>query len=400
MGKFRIDSRQVKEGDVFIAIRSGVNYVWSALEQGADYCVVPEGAGFENGDKILVVDDTVNFLGEKAKEARLAFSGGVVGITGSAGKTTLKEMLGFALSSLGYKVGKSWGNYNNAIGLPASILSFDGDEDFWILELATNQVGDIAYLSDIARPDFAFVTSIYPSHLEGLGTVEGVAREKSEIAKYAKIVFAPIRFFFELSPYLPNGKTRFLTGIKGVNFPLKGIQFEDLLALVSAFLETLGHSIEEVDWSGFEGMKGRFSILKFEERIVVNDAYNANPGSMKASLSSFKEMFGDGRDVAIVIGDMLELGQEREKYHKDVVAFVKYLFPEARKVCIGKEMLWAAKSEGLEDALLIEDWPANIEEIKDYLSNTNTLFFKASNGIRLGDLIEQLFGRSTEISDV
>ncbi len=390
MGKFRIDSRQVREGDVFVAIRSGVNYVADALERGAEYCVVPEGSGI-SGDKIVVVKDTVSFLGETAKRMRKKFEGKVLGITGSAGKTTLKEMLFYALSRLGYKVGKSLGNHNNLIGLPVSILSFDGDEDFWVLELATNSRGEIALLTDIACPDIAFITSIYPSHLLGLKTIEEVAKEKADISKHAKLVFAPVRFFFWLSSPLRERQVRFLVGVRNKTFPLIGTQFEDLLGLVDGFLEEIGHSINEVDWSEFKGIKGRFSILRIGGKIVVDDSYNANPGSMKASLVSFKEMFGDGKSVALVIGDMLELGEESDKYHADIVAFVKYLFPKARKVCVGKEMSNAVKQEGLEPALVIDDWHHHIDQIKEYISESEVLFFKASNSIGLGSLIERLF---------
>ncbi len=391
MGKFRIDSREVEPGDVFVAIRSGIRYVQDALSRGAEYCVVPTNSGIEPSDKIRVVEDTVKFLGEVAREVRDRFPGRVLGITGSAGKTTLKEMLAYALSSLGYKVGKSLGNYNNFIGLPASILSFEGDEDFWILELATNQVGDIAYLTEIARPNVAFITSVYPSHLQGLGTVEGVAREKSEISRHADLVLAPVRFFFDLSPYIPEERVRFLAGKKGINFPIKGAQFEDLLALVGAFLSHINHDLSEVDWSSFEGMEGRFKVVRVGDRVIVDDTYNANPGSMKASLTSFKEMFGDGEDRAIVIGDMLELGQESWRYHNDLIAFVKYLFPAARKVCVGREISLAVEREGLEGALVMEEWQGHLGEIKAYLNSARVLFFKASNGMGFSNLIERLF---------
>ena len=387
MGPIKIDSRQVEPGDIFVAIRGGVNFVQDALDRGAVMCVVPQSYKGRKDDRIIVVEDTIAFLGEQARKRRAEFKGRVIGITGSAGKTTFKAMLSFALAASGKKVSVSKGNFNNAIGLPISILSADLSADFWVLELGTNRPGDIAYLTDIARPSIAFITSLYPSHLEGLIDMDGLAREKFAISRYAQICYAPIRFFWSFEE-ASRSKISFITQAAPNGFPYDAEHIRDMFGMLKALFSHLSLDFFAVDWGLFSFPERRFETIRLGNRVIIDDAYNANPGSMKASLSMFFNLYGrDSSDIGIVLGDMLELGEGAASYHRDVVAYARYLFPEAGFVFIGRHMSDAARYESVK-GLLLEDWHRREDEILEFLKDRHFLFFKASNAMDFKGLID------------
>ncbi len=387
-GKIRIDSREVQPGDVFVAIRGGVRFVPSALERGASLCVVPEGSGYSDGERILCVRDTVKYLWEKTRQRRARFSGTVIGITGSAGKTTFKEMLVYALTRKAKRISFTPGNRNNQIGLPLAVCNADLEADFWVLELGTSAPGEIRALADLVRPDYAVITSVYPSHLEGLGSVSDVAREKSDIFAGVRKGFVPVRFFFALEEFVHGYPVHWVGAVKEETFPLPGEHYRDLLGLISALGKEIGiPDLVSVDWGKFEVPKGRFRVIEGKDKRIVDDSYNANPGSMKASLSSFKELIGEGESVGLVLGDMLELGTESQKYHRDIVAFTQYMFPSAIKVFVGREFSKAVEYEGIY-AHCFEDWRGYEEEIARILSPAKWIFVKGSRGIGLDGLLE------------
>ncbi len=388
MGSIKIDSRQIEPGDTFVAIRGGVNFVQDALKRGALMCVVPRSYEGKRDDRIVVVEDTIAFLGQEASKKRAEFKGRVIGITGSAGKTTFKAMLSFALSAVGKEAGVSKGNFNNAIGLPLSVLSANLSADFWILELGTNRPGDIGYLADIARPSIAFITSLYPSHLEGLKDMDGLVREKFAIAKYADVCYAPIRFFWSFKEASRPKISFTAQAAVPYGFPYDAEHLRDMFGMLKALFSYLSLDFSAVDWESFSFPKRRFETIRLGDRVIIDDAYNANPGSMKASLSMFSNLYGSySSDIGIVLGDMLELGEGVASYHRDVVAYARYLFPKAGFVFVGRHMVDAAKYESV-DGLLLENWHRKEEEILEFLRDRHYLFFKASNAMDFKGLID------------
>ncbi len=383
--KVTIDSRKVERGDVFIAIRGGVNFVDDALRRGAKLCVVPYSCPTE-GERVLRVPDTLRYLRELAEEKRARFTGKVVGITGSAGKTTCKEMLVYALKSVGRRVSYSFGNYNNLIGVPVSLLEADLESDCWVFELGTNAIGEISQLTKIVKPEISIITNIYPSHLKGLGNLESVAKEKSSIAEFAHSTIIPIRFYWQIYSFLTNRKVFWALPSKR-DFVLPGEHFKELLGIVESVGQIMGLNFDRVGWNRFSFPKGRFNIIKKEAVTLIDDSYNANPGSVKASLSALKEMSFKG-EIGIVLADMLELGKEELKYHQDIVAFVQYLFPEARKVFIGSIFKEAVYLEQERGALSLEQWQGCQDLIIDFLKGCSVIFFKGSHSMELFKLVE------------
>ncbi len=388
MGTVKIDSRNVCPGDTFVAINKGVNFVGDAIGRGAKECVVSlrqkELVDSKYLDSVKFVEDTILYLGEIARVKRSRFAGKVIGITGSAGKTTFKNIISFFLRKNGVSVSSSLGNYNNQIGLPLSILDADLSSDFWILEMGISMKGDMDYLLSIASPDIGFITSVYPSHLEGLGDVSVVCREKAKLVNSAKMGYVPVRFFYNLCDYISDN-VKWASAFVDNSFPVRGEQFWDLLGLIRLFMEVEGR-YSWIDWSAFKMPSGRFFVERFWDKIIVDDSYNANPGSMKSSLSSLRHLF-DGKRLALILGDMLELGEREMDYHQDIVAFVKFLFPNETVILVGERFCKAAYLEDFSPAFKTDSWYGIENTIFSLILEDDVWFFKGSNGMMLSDLV-------------
>ncbi len=296
------------------------------------------------------VEDTLTALGDLAGSTRAQFGGPVVAVTGSSGKTTTKEMLAAILSLTGPGL-KSLGNFNNLIGLPLTLLKLEEDQKWMVLEMGTNQRGEITRLTAIADPDVGVITNVGPSHLEGLHGLDGVARAKGELfAALRKDSFAVINADDPRVLQLPvaNGVQRVLYGLS----PEARIRAEDVTAGVGRVsfrlilpmgeypvrLPICGqHNVSNalaaaaaavcLDVAGdlivqglesFIRLPGRMEVFTYGAGILlVDDTYNANPLSVKCALTALAEMESKGRRIA-VLGDMLELGEESEELHREV----------------------------------------------------------------------------------
>ncbi len=342
------DTRTLRAGDVYFALKGprydGHGFVPDAFARGACAAVVErEGPG--DGLRIGVADPG-SALGDLAAAWRMTLRARVVGVTGSNGKTTTKEMIGHVLAR-DRRVARSPGSFNNSVGLPLTLLGAGPDDEFLVLEIGTNHPGEIAQLGRIARPDAAVITSVGASHLEGLGTVEGVADEKASLLGFLRgggfaVVHEDPRILSRIQ--LPPGRViafgtsreadlrpegmEPLAGGAGMRFFVRGVEFRlgllgewNVLNALAACAVAMSYGVPLPECArrleGFKGPKMRMERLELAGVTIINDAYNSNPESAARAVREFSRLSAPGRKVA-VIGDMLELGGASEEYHRQL----------------------------------------------------------------------------------
>jgi UDP-N-acetylmuramoyl-tripeptide--D-alanyl-D-alanine ligase len=347
-----IDSRKVKPGDAFIALKGpsfdGHDFIADAVEKGAIAVIAEHSMDVEA--ELIIVEDTKKAIRMIAKAILKKVNPLVVAVTGSTGKTTTKEMIYCALKEK-YNIHKTHGNLNNDIGLPLTLFELENEHEIVVLEMGMNTEGEIRLLASIAEPDIAVITNIGESHIGRLGSKENIFSAKMEICenmdeksvliangddvflrtlidkdtKYRK-VFTSINKTEECDIYANDVNY----GEKGSKFILmhEGNEYPCVLNVqgrhnVSNALLAFAAAVEvgvkpELALKGIEKYQGndlRGAIVEVGGMILVNDTYNANPSSMIASLASFSNL--SGRKIA-VLGDMLELGSYAQKMHMEV----------------------------------------------------------------------------------
>ena len=425
------DSRNITPGCLYVALRGerfdGHDFVAQALRNGAAAVLVEaswsapaEAASWP----LLRVADTRRALADAARAWRLKQRARIVGITGSSGKTTTKEMAA-ALFGGGGNVCATRGNLNNEIGLPLSLLTLPADAAFGIFELGTNHPGEIARLADVLRPQAAVIASIGSAHIEHFGSLEAIAREKGallqalpadgfavlckETACFDMLVEmsrAPVvtttlvgdaDFCGEvIEPF--NGTLRVTERAAGQQTVLRsglpGAHNASNLLLAFAAARTAGISAEAAaetlrDFS-LPGMRWQVSI--HGGATVVNDAYNANPQSMVAALETFMRMPCGGRRIA-VLGDMLELGAHAEALHREVGRRVAELAPDgliAVGECAGRYLADEAVRNGLpsERVTLAGNATDAAHMVHEFVKDGDSVLLKASRGMGLERILD------------
>jgi UDP-N-acetylmuramoyl-tripeptide--D-alanyl-D-alanine ligase len=351
------DSRTVGKGQLFWALKGetfdGHDFVKEAIKKGAAAVVVNEDWAFDlpanTRASLIGVPDTLKALGDLARRWRRRFKARVAAITGSGGKTTTKEMTSAILSLEGSTL-KNEGNFNNLIGLPLSLFLLEKSHRYAVLEMGMNRPGEIGRLTEIADPDIGLITNVGRAHLEGVGSIEGVARAKVELLdKLAPRALAilngddrillqaaaafrkkPVTFGQGLQNPVRAEKIRNL-GREGFSFDIhwEGKPFPVRLrvpgfhnvynALAAAAIAlSLDLSTERIQegLSEFKGIKGRFKVVPLPDgSILIDDTYNSNPSSLRLALESLKALAPRGRRLIVGLGEMLELGEETEAGH-------------------------------------------------------------------------------------
>ncbi|MBE6007805.1 MAG: UDP-N-acetylmuramoyl-tripeptide--D-alanyl-D-alanine ligase [Lachnospiraceae bacterium] len=418
------DSRKAEEGVVFVALRGenfdGHSFAVKACEDGA-LCVVSE-EDFETIPYIKV-KDTRRCLMEIARAVRIKSGIKVVGITGSVGKTTTKDMVSSVLSE-GFSVHKTNGNFNNDIGLPLTVFDIENTHDMAVLEMGMNQFGEISRLSYGGMPDVAVITNVGVSHIENLGSREGILKAKSEI----------FDFMDENAYAVLNADDDMLITLKGKrkNIIWYGIDNrEDIYAdnIVSLGLEGEMCDIHTMDWTitvkipipgrhmvlnamaaagvgvamglsteqiktgieTFSATKMRMDISTTEKGVkIINDAYNANPVSMKAALDVLKNC--EGRRIA-VIGDMFELGDFAQGMHYDVGSYAVDCGIDSL-IFIGEAsaaMKKAADDKGFKNYCYYPSQEEFLnEDINGMFDKGDTVLVKASRGMQLEKTVRKI----------
>ena len=366
----QVDSRRIDEGDLFVAVGGGEDFIEHALARGASAALVPT--------------DEFGALAAIAGAVRDRSSARVVGITGSTGKTSTKDIL-FALCSPHRRTIANEGNYNTEIGVPLTICRIEEDTEICISELGMRGAGQIAWLASFVRPDVAVITNIGPAHLEFLGSIENIARAKAELIEalppggIAVVPDEPL-----LEPYL----TRSDITVKRVD-PNAPIPFETNYASTHQLVNTRTAIAvaEALEIPLPETLNVEFSKFREEERplpgdgVLLNDCYNANPVSMRAALEYFVVRAGDRRRI-VVLGDMLELGPGAPAYHREIRDLVQELGIE-HVIAVGE----LAREYG-------GDWVATADEaaerLRAELRPGDAVLVKGSLGVGLAVVAENL----------
>lgn len=365
----RTDSREVQPGDLFFCLKGerfdAHGFAVQVSEAGAA-AIVAERELPGVACPVLLVKDTLVALGDLARFWRDQTRAQVVAVTGTAGKTTLKELLAQTLAHPaggGLSVAKNHKNFNNQVGLPLSMLAADGSERAWVMEVGISRPHDMAELGVIVAPDLAVVLNIGPAHLEGLGDLSGVARAKAALLSFvrpggvalcsldypelwaaAKAVRpgvvgfsardAGAKYFARFVEPLSGGRGLYQVKAAGATFtaelPACGAHFAENAAAVAAACTELGLTPAQIA-AGLRSASlpdQRFCCVDAGHWRVVDDTYNANPLSMRRSMEAAKLMAGEGR-LVLVLGDMKELGPGAAEAHEELGALLPDLRPAA-----------------------------------------------------------------------
>lgn len=406
--KVTIDSRKIEPGDVFFAF-SGDNFnaatlADQAVEQGA-LAVIVEQKEYENTAKnIIYKPSTLSFLQQLATFHRLQLKIPIIGLTGSNGKTTSKELITAVLSEK-YKVQSTVGNLNNHIGVPLTLLSIKLEHQVAVVEMGANHQKEIDLLCSMARPDYGYITNFGKAHLEGFGGFEGVIKGKSELYDYLyrdgktvvinekdpiqtektikfrnKITFGQPQsdYYFELF-----SKDHFV-GLKYKNqtaaSKLTGDYNFTNLCAASALGLHFGISFEKIKKAieQYVPTNMRSQIVERNGKTLVVDTYNANPSSMAASLNNFNAFEGS---KSIIIGDMLELGYESRKEHEDILQLARAL-DFSQIITVGEHFAEINDSYAFK----------NTEELSSYLKihpiASKNVLLKGSRGVALEKVLD------------
>ena len=333
------DTRSIRQDTLFFALKganfNGNTFADKALEAGASYAVIDE-AEYKTSDRTILVDDVLQTLQELANYHRNQLDIPFIGLTGSNGKTTTKELIHAVLETQ-FKTSATSGNFNNHIGVPLTILAIQPDTEMAVVEMGANHQKEIAFLSSICEPDFGYITNFGKAHLEGFGGVEGVIKGKSELYDFLRA----------------NGKTAFInpedtiqvvktTDIDSIPFyenmsfvtdqPFVQLKVDDVLiqshlvgeynynniAVAVTIGKHFGISLENIKSAieNYVPKNNRSEILKKGSNTIILDAYNANPSSMEVALKSFAK--AEGEHKVVILGDMFELGEDSAKEHQAI----------------------------------------------------------------------------------
>ena len=400
----QMDSKKVSENTLFIAINNGNNYIEEAINRGASWIISDNPKYFSTHEKVIKVESSIETLQNLAKLYRAALGLKVIAITGSEGKTTTKDLV-FGVLSKKYKTKKTLGNYNNQIGLPYTILQLQDDDEIVVLEMGMSALGEIERLSEIAAPNFGIITNIGDSHLEYLKNRDNVFLAKTEILRYIEeknvLTFGDDPYFEKLktvkvgfnkiNDYLIKD---FVETYEGGNFilndekyfvPLNGKYNSINASFAIAMGKKNGMSYEEIRDSllnvSITGM--RFQKIEKGEVLYINDAYNASPVSMEASLGAFLSLPIDRKKI-VVLGDALELGENEIDYHVQIIKtalecnfFEVFVYGERMKKA--SNIVKSSKVKCFESKSLIKEKIISLGSV--------AVLLKGSRGMKLEEII-------------
>ncbi len=429
-GRFVVDSRSVAPGDVFVALkgrrRDGHDFLGEAFDRGAGGCLVARRPDrVPPGAAVLEVTDPLRGLQSLARAHRERCSAVVIGITGSNGKTTTKEMLAHLLRSGGKRVLATAGNLNSQVGLPLTLLELESAHTHAVIEMGASSRGEIARLADIARPRLGILTGIGRAHLEFFIDLDGVAAAKWELvealpedgiaflnaddsrlmvrrasARCSVVLFgtgaeADVRAENIRQEPLAAFDLVLGNARREVRLPVPGL-FNVANALAAAAvavwervpLQTLAAAL-----GSFTPPPARMQVRRRGDgTIFVLDAYNANPDSMAAGLHSFVQAYPE-RPRCVVLGGMRELGDQAEPAHRELGALLASL-SLGRAFFLGPEARWVEdgfkKAAGGFPLVATEDRAALMRELERTLDPGTAVFFKGSRAARLEDLHDPL----------
>ena len=404
-----MDSRKVIKGSLFFAINNGNSYVKDVLDKGASL-VIADNTDIKD-ERVIKVTDTIATMQDLATKYRKKLDIQVVGITGSNGKTTTKDIV-YSLLSTKAKTLKTEGNYNNHIGLPYTLLNVTDEEKFVVLEMGMSSLGEIKRLGEISGPNYAIITNIGDSHIEFLKTRDNVFKAKTELLEFVdkentfvcgddeylgkldvnKVGFNENNTYKIESYKFSNKDSKFILDGKEYEMPLLGKHNISNTAIAIELAKKIGLTDEEIQKSLKEVKISnmRFQEIKIGNDIYINDAYNASPMSMKAAIDTLNEIYNDKYKIAI-LGDMLELGENEIDYHLDVLNYLLdkkiklvYLYGERMKKAYDIFM----KNRSEEYRFWYYPTKKGIVESLKNIKMEKVILLKASRGIKLEEIIK------------
>ncbi|WP_195340436.1 D-glycero-beta-D-manno-heptose 1,7-bisphosphate 7-phosphatase [Fusobacterium sp. 1001295B_180824_G3] len=406
-----MDSRKVTEGSLFFAINNGNSYVKDVLDKGASF-VIADNTDIKD-KRVIKVSNTISTMQDLATKYRKKLDIQVVGITGSNGKTTTKDIV-YSLLSAEVKTLKTEGNYNNHIGLPYTLLNVTDEEKFVVLEMGMSSLGEIRRLGEISSPDYAIITNIGDSHIEFLKTRDNVFKAKTELLEFVNKENTFVCGDDEYLSKLDVNKIGFNEdnthriesyefSDKGSKFVLDGKEYEISLlgkhnisntAIAIELAKKIGLTDEEIQ-RGLKEIKisnMRFQEIKIGNDIYINDAYNASPTSMKAAIDTLNEIYNDKYKIAI-LGDMLELGENEVDYHIDVLNYlldkkIKLIYLYGERMKKAYDIFMKNKSE--EYRFWYYPTKEGIVESLKNIKMEKVILLKASRGTALEDIIKNI----------
>ncbi|WP_343562485.1 UDP-N-acetylmuramoyl-tripeptide--D-alanyl-D-alanine ligase [Sphingobacterium sp.] len=415
------DTRKIEKDSIFFALKgtnfNGNTFAEQALEIGARYVVIDEEI-YKKGEQYILVDDVLTALQSLANYHRKQLNIPIIGVTGTNGKTTTKELL-YSVVSQKYKAYATKGNLNNHIGVPLTLLAIDASIEVAIIEMGANHLGEIAFLCGIAEPTHGLISNVGKAHLEGFGSFEGVKKTKGELYDWlqdhqgtlflqadnphlremaaVRQIAETVTYGFsenndvigkllKANPLLQiSWRTKEDAQTYVVNTQLTGsYNTENFLAAIAVGLH-FDVSPQEINLGieGYTPTNNRSQIMKTAQNTVICDYYNANATSMAAALDNIRIIEADKK--AVILGDMFELGAESFEEHRKIVDNVKSMFAD-RKIFVGKAFF----EHRNEDAEFYETTIEAKAALQEKPVIGATVLLKASRGMAFENLIDVL----------
>ena len=408
------DSRTITPGCVFVALKGehfdGNDFALKVAEEGIAACVIADRKDLPKHDRLFVVDDSLKALQELAKHHRETLGLPIIGITGTNGKTTTKELVSAVLSKK-YDIVFTQGNFNNQLGVPLTLLRIKPGVELAVVEMGASHPGDIDELTNLGEPNYGMITNIGRAHLRDFGGYEGVIKTKNEMYQYIaahngllfvnkdnellmglakdinKVTYGTcqgadtIGKMLSANPYLSVE----WNGYK-IDTQLVGdYNFENVMAAIciGKYFKVEDKDIVEA-LSNYHPTNNRSQVIETGKNRVVMDAYNANPTSMGHAIRNFRNICSDHN--VLILGDMLELGEESEKEHKAIIELLKELKFQL-VFLVGQEFSKVASNSTY---FRLTDVDKLIRYIQLNPISGYDILVKGSNGIHLNKLIDSL----------
>lgn len=413
------DTRTVEHGQIYLPLKGasfdGEDFLVQAYEKGAEGCFITRDKYPDNFEVVLKVKDTLTTYMQLANYRRKKLNPITVGITGSSGKTTTKEIV-YSVLSTKFKTHKTFSNHNNEIGFCQTVMTMPDDTEVLIIEMGMRGLGEIEKLSKYSEPDYAIITNAGSAHIGRLGSLDNIAKAKSEIVKYLKADgvlisqnndrikifvsdFSGQKIYHDLSNVeileRKPAYTKFLYKDRVYELNVEGDYNVDNSVTAIELGYQLGLSYEEIKKGllAYKPIEKRWEVQEINGIKFINDSYNANPESMKASVSTFMQLY---KNPVVILGDMGELGDYTNELHKSVGEFLLQV-PESKNTKfltvgnfakeIGKVL---EKSAGF-----VKNFENNDEVSKYIIDNVdvgNTIFLKASRSMKFEEIIGKIKG--------
>lgn len=408
------DSRCITKDCVFVALKGehfdGNDFAYKAAEDGIAACVIADRQDLPRHERLFVVDDSLKTLQQLAKHHREKMKTTVIGITGTNGKTTTKELVSAVLTKK-YNIIYTQGNFNNHLGVPLTLLRIKPETEIAVVEMGANHPGEIKQLTEIGQPDYGIITNIGKAHLEGFGSFEGVVKTKFEMYQYIHdhdgmlfvnrddLLLMDLASDMAKITYGSNNDSDIIGALISANPFLKvshcwdefdthlvgDYNFENVMAAIAVGWKfgVKNDDIHEAI-SSYTPTNSRSQIIETQKNRIILDAYNANPTSMSHAVRNFRNICKE--DNLLILGDMRELGADSQKEHETIFKLINEL-GFSNVILVGQEFKKVCKNSSFLTFDNIDDLCRHIE---NHPIEGMDILVKGSNSMKLGKVVELL----------